>query len=77
MRTDEFIYYNVNVSFKVETEEGKEKKIKEKYLVSAINVTDAEAIITEEFKGTNDFKVTSVTETKIINVLSKESVKED
>jgi hypothetical protein len=69
MRTDEFIYYNVNVSFKVETDEGKEKKIKEKYLVKAIGCTDAEAIVTKEFTGTNDFKVESIAETKIINVL--------
>ena len=54
MRTDGMIYYMVNVCFILSTDEGKNKKIKEKYLCKATGCTDAEAIVTAEFKDAQD-----------------------
>jgi len=50
---------------------GKVKKMTEQYLVDAISVTDAEAIVNAEFGTQNmDFEVKSVTASKILSVLS-------
>lgn len=65
-------YFNVVVQVKTEDEKGKLKKQNELYLVSAIGCNDAEAIVTKKFvdEGSNlDFKVTSIKETKILEVL--------
>ena len=67
-------FYNTKVQIIVTDDKGKDKKITEQYLVSAVSVTDAEAITTKYFESTSsDFKVVSVTETKIIDVLDKNS----
>lgn len=48
----------------------KTKKVKEQYLVDAVSVTDAEAKVHEHFKNTTlDFEVSSVTRTKILEVI--------
>jgi hypothetical protein len=75
MRTDGKCYYAVKVQFTIISDKGAEKKITEQYVVLAVSVTDAEAITTKYFESQNsDFKITSVTETKTIEVLTKESV---
>ncbi len=65
-------YFNVVVQTKVEDEKGKLKKQNEQYIVSAISCLDAETITVKKFvdEGTNlDFKVVSIKETKILEVL--------
>ena len=51
---------------------GKEKKVKEVYLVDAKSVTEAEARVVKDFMETTpnlDFKVISVKESRIIRVI--------
>jgi len=65
-------YFQVNVQVKTEDEKGKLKKQNEQYIVSAISCLDAETITIKKFvdEGTNlDFKVVSIKETKILEVL--------
>lgn len=63
-------YYNVKVQVAQEQDSGKIKTAIEAYLVKAVSVTDAEVKITEDFKGYPlDWKVKSVTATKIIKVI--------
>lgn len=69
------MYYVVKVCWidSIPTKNGghKDKKVKESYLVNAVSVTDAEAKVIDEFKGTVfDFEVTSVTESKIAKVIN-------
>ena len=46
------------------------------YLALAVSVTDAEVIVTQEFsQSMSDFKVVSVQETKIIDVLTAKGKK--
>ena len=67
-------FYNVKVQTIMVDDNGKNKKMSELYCVNAVSVTDAEAITTKYFQTTSsDFKVVSVTETKIIDVLDKDS----
>lgn len=75
MKTSELSFYSVKVQFIITDDKGKDKKVTEQYLCQAVSVTDAEVITTTEFTNTvSDFKVIGVTETKIIDVLTKESV---
>lgn len=65
-------YYAVVVQMKIEDEKGKIKKQNEQYLVKGISCLDAETITTKKFvdEGSNlDFKITSVKETKVVEVL--------
>lgn len=63
-------FYEVKVSVKTETDGGKIKKVTETYIVNAIGVVDAEAIITKDFEGDAlEWEVLSVRETKILKVL--------
>jgi len=65
-------YYNVVVQVKTENEKGKLVKQNETYLVSGVSCLDAETITTKKFvdEGSNlDFKITSIKETKILEVL--------
>ena len=49
---------------------GKIKKIREEKLVKGYSVTDVEAKVTEKYKGfTNDWRITSVSESKIDEVI--------
>jgi hypothetical protein len=57
----------------MDDDKGKTKKINELYLVHAVSPTDAEAIVTKEKGDVADFKVTSITETKVLEVLSAKS----
>jgi hypothetical protein len=65
-------YFRVIAKVDFEGENGKIKHTNEEYLISAVNVTDAETKLFKfyEDKGyTQDFKVISVRETKIITVI--------
>jgi Zn-dependent metalloprotease len=63
-------YYVAKVKVVVSDTNGKQKKNVEQYLVNGVSVTDVEAKIHEEFKGSVvDFEVSSVSETKIIKVV--------
>ena len=49
---------------------GKIKKIREEKLVKGFSVTDVEAKVTEKYQGfTNDLRITSVSESKIDEVI--------
>lgn len=66
------MYFQVNVQIKDVNEKGKTTKQNETFLVLAISCLDAETITTKKFvdEGTNlDFKVVSIKETKILEVL--------
>ena len=64
------MYYNAKVKIRVETDEGKIKKQSLLFLVDAVSVTDVEVIITKKFTGSvNDWELTSVSETKVEEVL--------
>jgi len=53
----------------VDSETGKVKKIREEKLVKGFSVTDVEAKVTKRFEGfTNDWRITSVSESKIDEV---------
>ncbi len=62
-------YYTAKVSVLHDTPKGV-KRQSEMYLVNAISVTHAEAMVTEEFKDTGiDFEVKSVSISNIIKVI--------
>ena len=49
---------------------GKIKKIREEKLVKGFSVTDVEAKVTKRYEGfTNDWRITSVSESKIDEVI--------
>ena len=49
---------------------GKIKKIREEKLVKGFSVTDVEAKVTKKYEGfTNDWRITSVSESKIDEVI--------
>lgn len=65
-------YYQVNVEVKFEDEKGKVKKQREQYLADAVSCLDAENSVTKKFVDSGDnlnFKIVSVKETKILEVL--------
>ena len=66
------MYYVTRVQVQhTDPNSGRVKKITEQYLVDALSVTDAEAIVNAEFDNQNmDFEVKSVTASRIISVLS-------
>lgn len=67
-------YYQVKVQIERVVDE-KTKVSTENYIVEAINCTDAEKIIYDYFNGTTEnFKVKSINETNIIDILSKDSI---
>jgi len=78
MNTNGQLFYDVVVEFHVTDDKGHDKKITEKYLIEAVSCTDAEVIANTNFKSSaSDFKVSSVRETKYIDVLNKDSEKEE
>lgn len=67
-------YFEVAVQLTVTHPNGKEKKVKEIYLVDAQSVTEAEARVVEDFTkwGTQlDYKVIGAKESKVIRVIEK------
>lgn len=64
-------YYIAKVKILNEDENGRIKRTIESYLVDAISVTDAEVKVVKDFEGISmEFEVSSVSETKIIKVIS-------
>ena len=56
----------------VDDNTGKIKKIKEEKLVKGFSVTDVEAKVTTKYEGfTHDWRITSVSESKIDEVIEK------
>lgn len=66
-------YFEVTVGMVVATQKnGKDKILKESYLVDAMSVTEAEAKVVKDFEkaGVNiDYKVISARESKVIRVI--------
>tara|TARA_R110000803_G_scaffold59522_2_gene118206 strand:+ start:2902 stop:3102 length:201 start_codon:yes stop_codon:yes gene_type:complete len=63
-------YYVAKVKVHHQDDKGRVKKVVEQYLVHAVSVTDAEAKVVGDFKGSNfEFEVTAVVDTKIISVI--------
>jgi hypothetical protein len=65
-------YYQVNVSFVIESDNGKIKKQYINYLVDAQSVTEAEARTTQflNSRGESNFEVKSAGESKIAEVIT-------
>jgi hypothetical protein len=65
------MYYTARVQLQFETDKGQIKKKSETYLVKAESVTDAEAIVHEQFKDyPQEFEVKSVSASRIVDVYS-------
>jgi hypothetical protein len=66
-------YFIVKIQFEtVDIQTGKTKKTREEKLVRGYNVTDVEAKVTKLFeKSTEDWRITSATESKINEVIEK------
>lgn len=65
------MYYKAKVKEKIEDEKGKIKKTTAEFLVDAESVTEVEAIMAKEYFGvTFDWELVSVSETKVVKVLS-------
>lgn len=66
-------YYTAKVQLieVVDTPKGtREKRVSETYLVEALSVTEAEAKVIQDFKGsTFDFEVKSVNTSKIVKII--------
>ena len=64
-------YFEVKITFDKTLENGKEKKVSELYLVDAVSFTEAEAKITAEFSPLPNFKVKSIRQYKVAEIVSK------
>jgi hypothetical protein len=64
-------YFVAKITYDLpDTETGKIKKIREEKLVKGYSVTDVEAKITKRYEGfTQDWRITSVSESKIDEVI--------
>ena len=75
------MYYTARVQMEFETDKGHVKKKSETYLVKALSVTEAEAIVHDKFKqSTFEFEVKSVSASRISDVFYvgvEEEVNED
>lgn len=70
-----FYWFMVTAQWSTEDDNGKMKKIKEKYLVKAVSPTDAESIITKEFEGSSiNFRNIDMKEINITKILVPENV---
>mgnify|MGYP003677329572 CR=1 FL=1 len=70
-------FYQVNVELQGESDKGKPTKIREQYLVWATSCLDAETTTVKKFVdegNTLDFKVKSIRETKVLEVLGEDVV---
>ena len=64
-------YFECKVTFDKTLENGKEKKVSELYLVDAVSFTEAEAKITAEFGTLPNFKVKSIRQYKVAEIVNK------
>ena len=63
-------YYEVRVNLIFDDENGKQKKVQERYLVEGVSCTDAEVIVNKEFEGNQgSFELKEVKESTIIDIL--------
>jgi len=64
-------YFVAKITYDLpDTETGKIKKVREEKLVKGYSVTDIEAKITKRYEGfTQDWRITSVSESKIDEVI--------
>lgn len=65
-------YFEAQVEIKSEQDNGKIKTIKERYLVDALSVTEAEAKVNGTFKESSnvEFEVKAVKQSSIVDVIS-------
>ena len=64
-------YYSVTVAVEFEDAKGKIKKQREQYLVDALSVTEAEAMLVQKFTDEAvqlEYEVVKVSDTKILEV---------
>jgi len=68
-----FEWYDVNVEFEIESDDGKIKTVKETYLVNALSPTEAEANFNKfaEERQFHDFRVKKAVEKKYIDVIGR------
>ena len=64
-------YFEVKITFDKTLENGKEKKVSELFLVDAVSFTEAEAKITAEFSPLPNFKVKSIRQYKVAEIVNK------
>ena len=64
-------YFEVKITFDKTLENGKEKKVTECYIVNAVSFTEAEAKITAEFSPLPNFKVKSIRQYKVAEIVNK------
>ena len=64
-------YFEVKITYDKTLENGKEKKVTELYLVDALSFTEAEAKITAEFSPLPNFKVKSIRQYKVAEIVNK------
>lgn len=64
-------YFEVKITFDKTLENGKEKKISELYLVDAVSFTEAEAKTTAEFSPLPNFKVKSIRQYKVAEIVNR------
>ena len=66
-------YFEVTVEMVVSTQKnGKDKKVKEIYLVDAMSVTEAESRVIKDFEESGvqiDYKVSGAKESRVIRVI--------
>ena len=70
MIPNELYYWQVTVEFRRENDRGRIQKTKEYYLVDAMTGTEAETKTYKELDGESDFKIVSLTQSKIIKIIS-------
>lgn len=65
------MYYTARVQIKFEDDNGKLKKRTEQYLVHALSITEAEAVVTESFTSspTLQYEIKSISESRIVEIL--------
>ena len=64
-------YFEVKITFDKTFGNGKEKKASELYLVDAVSFTEAETKITAEFASLPNFKVKSIRQYKVAEIVNK------
>ena len=67
-------YFEVKITFDKTLENGKEKKVSELFLVDALSFTEAEAKITAEFSPLPNFKVKSIRQYKVAEIVNKKNL---
>lgn len=67
-------YFEVKITFDKTLENGKEKKVSELYLVDAVSFTEAETKITAEFSSLPNFKVKSIRQYKVTEIVNNSNL---